>query len=540
MIFPWQVKPVDEALVSALVSAAGLPVYVARLLALRGVSSATQARQWLKPELDHLHPARLLPDFQAAAGRVLGAIGRREPILVWGHDDLDGMTATAVLCRLLDNLRADVRYHIPSRVRDRHGLDPSGVERELPDGGLVLTVDCGITNIRAVAAVRQRGVDVVITDHHEVLDELPPAVASVDPKRPDSEYPYRGLAGVGVALKFGFGIAEEAIGIRPREFVSTLPDLMALAVLGTLADRVPLTGENRTLVSVGMRFLEETRLPAVRAVLDSVGGEGRLTAAKFVAELLPLFASADGREGVARLLSDDADAARRWVDDLRVRSREWREEAERTFTLAQELVQVGDGILFARSREFSLRALGSTAARLKERYQLPAVVMGWRGDAWVGECRGMDGVNLIELFKALRRYLDDYGGHRKAAGFSLQDNVVEEFVRQAELYAHENFAGNVVPERGLQADAVLPIEQFSADLVQLAPFGEGNPEPVFVSEPVRLSRSEAGWVVSSRPELALVSGRRELSVQAGQVAVLLYSMDDFGRLTLLDAKPVSG
>lgn len=534
----WPVRLADEVLVKALSYEAGVSPVVARLLALRGVSEASQVLQWLKPDISHLHPARLLPDFQSAAARVLEAIRRREPILVWGHDDLDGITATAVLCRLLAGLRADVRYHIPTRVRDRHGLDPAGVEKALPGSrGLVMTVDCGITNARAIAAIRQRGLDVVVTDHHEVPDELPTAAANVDPKRPDSHYPYRGLAGVGVALKFGMGVVEQAIGIQPRELISAQPEVMALAVLGTLADRVPLTGENRTLVATGLRFLRETRLPAVRAVLDSIGGGDSLTAARFVAEALPLFASADGVEGVERFLNSDAEAARRWVDDLRVISREWREEAERTFSLAEKLMQVGDGILFARSREFSLRALGFTAARLRERFQLPAVVMGWRGNAWVGECRGMDGVNLIELFKTLSRFLDDYGGHRKAAGFSIQDERVEEFIRHAEQYAHENFAGRIVPDNGLQADAILPLEQFSTDLVQLAPFGEGNPEPVFVSEAVRLLRVDTGWVASSRPDLVLTQLRRELPVTTGANAMLLYSMDDFGRLTVVDAKP---
>ncbi|MEO0086237.1 MAG: DHH family phosphoesterase [candidate division WOR-3 bacterium] len=534
---PWPVKAADETLVAALAAEAGVSQLVARLLTLRGVRNSTEANHWLQPAVGHLHSPRLLPDFEPAARRILSAISRREPILVWGHDDLDGVTATAVLCRLLASLRADVRYHIPSRVRERHGLDIAGVERKLPgSSGLVLTVDCGITNIRAVAAMRQRGLDVVITDHHEVLDELPGAVANVDPKRPDSHYPYRGLAGVGVALKFGMGLAEQAIGVSPEEFLSVQPELMALAVLGTLADRVPLTGENRTLVAVGLRSLKETRLPAVRAVLDSVGGGEELTAAKFVIELLPLFASADGCEGVVRFLSDDTDAAYSWVEDLKVKSRKWREEAERTLALAERLVQVGDGILFVRSRELSLRALGYTAARLKERYQLPAIVMGWRGDTWVGECRSMDGANLIELFKAQSRYLEDYGGHQKAAGFSIRDDRVEEFVRQAEQYAHERFAGRTVQDSGPQADAVLPLAQLTKDPIRLAPFGEGNPEPVFISEPVRVVRSEVRWTVTSRPDLALVAPRRELPLPAEAAVVLLYSMDDFGRLTVLDAR----
>ncbi|MEO0080521.1 MAG: DHH family phosphoesterase [candidate division WOR-3 bacterium] len=532
---PWPLAEVDESAVKRLAQEAGVSEILARLLWRRGITDATEARHWLHPTIDHLHPPELLPDFHLAVARLRQALAGQEPILLWGHDDLDGVTATAVLYRILSDLQAKVRYHIPEKGKERHGLTAGSVLSQ--DGvRLVVTVDCGVTNRQAVEVLKRRGVDVVVTDHHEVIEPLPEAVANVDPKRPDSRYPYRGLAGVGVALKLGMGLVQELLGISPREFLTVQPDATALAVLGTIADRVPLTGENRTLVVIGLRALEQSRLPALRAVLETLNPENsQLTIQRFVADLLPLFAAANGNEGVRHFLNAELDEARSWVSQLAAKSREWRADAERTFELAQEVLRKGDGILFAQSKEFSLRALGSTAARLKERYQVPAVVMGWRGDAWVGECRGTDSVNMLELLRAHRHYFLDYGGHKRACGFSIADDKVEEFILKAERFAHENFVGRLLPERPPEADAFLPISRFSSDLLRLAPFGEGNPQPMLVSGPNTFLPSGSGWVCDERPDLILQSADRKL--EPGVPAWALWTFDDLGRLTILDFRP---
>jgi len=537
----WPVKRVDEAVVRRLAAETQVSELLARLLFLRGLTDAAAARRWLAPTIDHLHPAELLPDYRPAIDRLKQAIGNRETILVWGHDDLDGVTATVVLFRLLSALQAQVKFHIPVKGKERHGLFAQSVVEQADERvRLVVTVDCGITNRQAVAALKRRGIDVVVTDHHEVVDEVPDAVANVDPKRPDSQYPYRGLAGVGVAFKLGMGLVNELLGLTPREFFSAQPDIMALAVLGTIADRVPLTDENRTIVVVGLRQLEETRLPALRAVLNTLNaGNGRLTVQRFVSDLLPLFAAANGNEGVERFLSATPEQAQVWVEELAARSQKWREEAERTFELAEQVVRIGDGILFARSKEFSLRALGSTAARLKERYQVPAVVMGWRDDVWVGECRGVDGVNLLDLLKAHSRYFQDYGGHKRACGFTIADDRLEEFVLSAERYAHENFVRHIKTERLIQADAVLPLAELRPELVRLAPFGEGNPQPILVSGPNTFVRTGQGWVCEERPELIFEPAGDECRIEPGVPGWLSWTVDDLGRLSILDFRPVT-
>ncbi len=534
----WPRREVDESAVASLAEQARVAPIMARLLWLRGVRTSTEAHRWLCPSVEQLNPPELLPDFEPAVARIEQAIRRNERILLWGHDDLDGITSVVILHRLLSDLRAQVSYHIPTRGRDKHGLDAAAVLGRKDAGvGLVVTADCGITNRAQVELLRGQGIDVVITDHHEVPEVMPEAVANVDAKRLDSVYPYRGLAGAGVALKLGMGLVQRKLGLSSAEFLSVQPELVALAVLGTIADRVPLTGENRTLIGVGLSRLENTRLPAVRAVLDRLTRHERLSVSRFLADLLPLFAAAAGNEAVAKFLSASREEAEAWVDGLEAESRAWRAEADRSLEQAAQQVILGDGILFVRSRELSLRALGFCAAKLKDRHQVPAVVMGWRGDAWVGECRGIEGVSLLDLLNALARFFLDFGGHKKAAGFTINDDRVDDFIRAAEEYAHLNFAGRIQSENRVMADAVLPLADFDPGLVALGPFGDGNPQPVFESGPETFFADGDVLRPAGRHDLVLKAVRGALTVESGSEWSLLYTMDDTGGLTALDARP---
>lgn len=534
----WPVRSADETAVVRLSERAHIAPALARVLWLRGVRDAAGVERWLRPSPDHLYPADLLPDFVPAVERIKRAITEGEGILIWGHDDLDGMTSVVVLARVLSDLRARVYHYIPTRGKERHGLNAALALTYRGRGvGLVITVDCGITNRAQVEALRECGMDVIVTDHHEVMERMPDSVANVDPKRPDTGYPYRGLAGVGVALKLAMGLAERELGLSMREFLSVHPQLHAIAVLGTLADRVPLTDENRTIVTTGLRTFETTTQPAVRAVLDHLGVGRDLTVTRLVAELMPLFASANGDEGVERILHSTPVQARDWVRDLAVRSVDWRADAERSFAIAEQVMSLGDGIIFVRDRSLSLRALGFCASRLKDRCQLPAVVMGWRGDAWVGECRGIDGVSLMELLAANSRLFIDYGGHKKAAGFSILDESVDEFIRSAELFAHQHFAGHVEREDVVRADARLRLADFDFDCGELAPFGEGNHHPIFMSDSERLLPAGEAWTTESRPDIRMRLAQRCARIAPGVRSALLYSVDDDGAPLIVDTCP---
>ncbi len=531
----WQLREADPAGVAGLARALALPEPLARVLWLRGARDPEAARRWLDPSLDHLHDSRLLPDFDAAAARIEQAVARREGILVWGHDDLDGVCAAALLRRVLAGLRGRARTYIPSRSAERHGLEARRARDECgADCRLIITVDCGVMNFQPVADLAAAGIDVIVTDHHEVPERLPAAVACVDAKRPGSVYPYRGLAGCGLALKLGMGLAGRMLGLGMREFVSADPDAVALAVLGTVADRVPLTGENRTLVATGLGLLERTRLAGLGAVVRRLRADGPLTVGRMVSRLVPLFAAAPGNEAVDRLLDTDRQRGEAWVADLEAKARQWQEEVGRAWQLALDAARPGDGLVIARDRALPLRALGFCAGRLKDFYGVPAMVLGWRGDAWVGECRTVADVDLVSILNHHARYFIDYGGHKLAAGFSIADERVEEFTRAVEQYCHEQFAGRLTAVAAPQADARLPLAELAAGYRRLAPFGDGNPAPVFVSEPVRLRPAGAGLVADCRPDLEL-RGDAAAALEGRQV--LFYTIDEAGAVTVLDARP---
>ncbi|MEO0070824.1 MAG: DHH family phosphoesterase [candidate division WOR-3 bacterium] len=534
--FPWAIKPVDEDLLRRLSRELRVSEVLARLLVQRGVNDETSARVWLNPSVRLLYPGYLLPDFEPAKERIFKAIENKETVLIWGHDDLDGITAVLTLYKILSGMQAKVKYYIPTKGKDKHGLDSRILKKYCEEGvKLVVTVDCGITNYKEIKEIKEYGVDVIVTDHHEVIDPLPEAIAIIDPKRPDACYPYPYLTGVGVALKLAMELTRVRLKISYEEFFSVQPDMFVLGTLGTIADRSPLTGENRIMVTLGLNQMEKTQLPAVAAVLRTLNFKPKeFTVADFLSELLPLFASASGIEGVERFLDPDQNRAEMWVRELAQKSQEWRDEAERTFDLAQKNLRFGDGIIFVQHKELSLRALGASASRLKDRYQVPVIVLGWRGDAWVGECRGMNGIDLMDLLRALSCYLVDYGGHKKAAGFTIKDEQVEAFIRSAEQFAHENFAPKITKENQIVADGIVPFNDFDPAVIKLAPFGEGNPQPVFISEPTELVRNRDYLSPASRPELLLSSGKKDFPIEPGIPVITLYTIDDLGRLTLLD------
>jgi len=533
----WHLRQTDPAGVAFLEQELGVPASLAAVLWLRGVRGPAAGRAWLHPSFSNLHDPGLLPDFEPAAKRITQAIRNREGILIWGHDDLDGIAATAVLKQVLEALRGRVKFYIPPKGRERHGLDAKrAIEECGTEARLIVTVDCGITNVEQVSLLKQAGIDVVVTDHHEVLDKLPDAVANVDPKRPDSKYPFRGLAGCGVALKLGMGLVRQMLGLSCPEFISAEPDTVGLAVLGTVADRVPLTGENRTLVASGLGLLERSHLAGLAAVMRRLRTGGPLTVGRMVGELIHLFAAGSGSEAVENLLGTDVARGEAWLAELGQRSQEWRKDAERSWQVALDSVQAGDGIVLVRNRDLSLRALGFCAGRLKDFYGLPAIVMGWRGDAWVGEGRSVADVDLLAILRAHSRYFIDYGGHKLAAGFTLADERADEFTRAVEQYAHEQIAGRLPDPNLVLVDARLPLPEFTTELRLLAPFGDGNPSPVFQSEPVLVKFSDRRLVSDTRPDLVLHAASPAF-VPAGGRVELLYTIDESGTPLVLDSRP---
>ncbi|MCX7785277.1 MAG: DHH family phosphoesterase [candidate division WOR-3 bacterium] len=534
----WQIKPQPlldwQQLLPELPNKINLRLV--QLLVLRNIKSAQEMIKFLNPELSYLHPNTLLPDIEPALHRIQKAIAQKEPILLWGHEDLDGISAIVVLYQTLKAIKGQPLYYIPQKGKERHGLNPDKVQ-EFQNTGvkLVITVDCGITNNQEIEIIQKSGVDVIVTDHHEVLDKLPNAISNVNPKRLDSQYPFSLLAGVGVALKVALALVEKHLTVSPKEFFSLFTDLLPITALGTIADRVPLIDENRIFTQLGLKALPNVKNNAVNAVFDVVGlSKQNLTVEKFFAEIIPLFGSANGNQACDYFLNQDYDACYQWAQELYKLSQEWREAAKQNCLIAEQVKDMGDGIILVYDERLNLKALGHCAGRLKDAYQLPVVVMGKRNDDWVGECRGINGVDLIAMLKAHSAYFTDFGGHKKACGFTLPKAKLKPFINAVKKYAKEKFVGNIIKENQLIADMILPLDEITDEFKQLAPFGEANPAPVLISPKTNLTKEDGKIIYPPRPELKIECAPNLPVNFSGNTYDILYTFNDNLEITVLD------
>lgn len=480
--------PVPEADASELARALSVPPTIAELLLRRGYRSPERARTFLNPSFDQLHDPFLMRGMDIAVDRIETAIRDGEPIAVHGDYDVDGITATAVLTRYLRWRGARADYYIPHRVEEGYGVSRSGVEALGVRGTrLLITCDCGVTAVTEVEAARATGMDVIVTDHHEPGLVLPPATAVLNPRLPESGYPDPNLAAVGVAYKLC-----EALELSAGRDRDTLRFSLDLVALGTIADLVPLTGENRVLVRYGLEVLARTRNPGLRALMERTGLAGTRPTAWQIGFVLAPRINAIGRmdaaeKGVGLLLTDDAAQAEaiaetfegvntsRQEEDRRLLA-EVLEEVERSYDPERDraIVMAGEG--------WHPGVIGIVASRVVERFHRPTVLIALdpAGNGR-GSARGVPGFHLLEGLQACAVHLDAYGGHRMAAGLAIRREAVDAFRAAFQCHA----GGRLGPEQlvpSLTIDLELPLESVNAQLFlelnRFAPYGPGNPEPV--------------------------------------------------------------
>jgi single-stranded-DNA-specific exonuclease len=494
----WQNEPCDGACAARLAAALGVHPVVARLLVIRGVTDEAEAARFLSPTLDHLHSPWLLADMDTAVERIRGAVARRERIAVHGDYDVDGVTSTVMLRRVLEMLGGDVRHFIPDRLVDGYGLNTPAVERLHADGvQLIVSVDCGIRSGAAAARARELGVDLIVTDHHEPDSTLPGALAVINPKRPDCSYPDKHLAGAGVAFKLVQAICE-------REGRSQwVPALVKIAALGTIADVVPLVGENRVLASLGLAslssgrhtvglraLLEETRLLGRPVechhisfvIAPRINAAGRMSTPDIAARLLLLTDEAriDEARALARQLSEEN--ARR-QDEERGILDSARQVIERDPSIGAHHVLVVDGPAWHRG------VIGIVASKLVESWSRPVVVLSVDGDLAHGSCRSIPAFDMLGALERCADLFERFGGHRQAAGLTIKAGHIPELRRRMAAWGLEVLQPEDLFPR-VRIDTDLPLNEITPDLVagldRLAPFGQGNPSPVFASGPVEV------------------------------------------------------
>ena len=497
----WEDVPANEEHVRALIAALGAPPVIARLLCQRGLDDPAVARHFLAPDLADLHDPFLLADMRPATDRLIGAIARGERIAIHGDYDVDGITSTVMLRRALEGLGGVVDHFVPDRLRDGYGLQAPAVERLAAAGArVIISVDCGIRSVDAALKARELGVDLIITDHHEPDGDLPDALAVINPKRRDCAYPEKGLAGVGVTLK----LVQALLSVSGRPASHLIP-FVKIAAIGTLADVVPLTGENRIIARCGLDGLPRgPHTAGLEALLTEAGLTGRTIDSFHVSFMLAPRLNAAGRMSspdlalnLLLLRGRDEDVRTRARDLARQLSEENTKRQEQEATILADARRLIDGdpeiggpnLLLVAGEGWHRGIIGIVASKLVDLYGKPALVLAIDGDIAYGSGRGIAAFDLLGALDACREVFLRYGGHRAAAGVTLEAARIPELRRRLVAIANERLSPDDLIPR-LRIDAPLGLREISSDviegLVKLGPFGASNPKPVFRAAPVEL------------------------------------------------------
>jgi single-stranded-DNA-specific exonuclease len=520
---PWVVAASESEDTRDLARQLGLPEPIARILHCRGYNTPLSARAFLNPSLDQLHPPGLMRGMDAAVARLRAALAAREPVLIYGDYDVDGTVATVLLKTAAERaaaalgVSADIRYHIPHRIREGYGMQDSRIASAAEEGvRLVVSVDTGIRAFAAAAEAKRLGLDLIVTDHHlpDGAEGVPEALAVLNPNQPGCAYPYKELCGAGVAFKLAQALLESTANTeagRTALRAKTLPSFLKLLAIATIADAVPLTGENRVIAALGLQELRKPSQAGLRHLMELAQIDtGRAISATDIGFRLAPRINAAGRMDIASdvvelFLTRDVELARTLARKLH------RLNDERRAAEAEALRQIESAMDTLAASEAGLPAclvlddgdngpawhrgvIGILASRVVDRTARPALVLTHEDGHAYGSGRSVAGFHLLEALTAVHTQgeplLTRFGGHAHAVGFSLPSGRVPELRRRMESFAAAH-AGSGRAAAALDCDAELRLSgltpEFLDALQQLGPFGNGNPEPLFVSHGVRLS-----------------------------------------------------
>ncbi|MBN1794724.1 MAG: single-stranded-DNA-specific exonuclease RecJ [Candidatus Omnitrophica bacterium] len=552
----WNVKEDSSPLAHTIAHTLGVSDILGQLLINRGIGDVIEAEQFLSPSLSHLHNPHLLNDIDQACELIQAAISRRENVLVWGDYDVDGVSSCALLITGLNRAGARVSFHIPRRVEDGYGLneDCVAVARQ-HNARLFISVDCGITSHREVAQLKEAGIKVIITDHHRPAETLPLADAVVDPWRKDSSYPFRDLAGVGVAFKLIQAFFDEDAELL-REFL----DLVAL---GTVCDVVPLVGENRILVSEGLKVINSAPRTGIRALARVGGIASKRITTTHIGFILGPRINASGRIGSADescrlLLTDNPDEAARLSTKLDRINRSRQQVGNRI--LKEALTQIEDKTNFKHEKVIVIYdegwhpgVIGIVASRIAERFFRPTIIVSTQGQSGKGSGRSIPNFHLFEALERCSEHLVEYGGHKHAVGLTIAKENLREFRQAINRVATEMITvDDLVPK--IDVDLVVSLSDVTTDLImeceKLSPFGVQNPQPLFLIPRLSLKRPTrslgangvALWVTDGRHYVEALDFSGEVVRAfdfdgAGHFDILGYpSLNEWGGTTSITVK----
>lgn len=512
-IFP---NPEKDLVVQKLARELDLPDFLARVLVRNGFTAPESATDFLQPKLRQLEDPFLLPDMEAAVDRTLLAIQRNERIALYGDYDVDGVASLALLKRVLTAMGAEVACFLPLRAEEGYGLSASGVERcfEEHSPDFLIAVDCGTNSAREIADVRRRGADAIILDHHEPSSDRPQCAALVNPKLgPDFHH----LCSAGVAFKLAHALLKKS----PQPHID-LKEYLDIVALATIADLVPLVGENRIFVHRGLQQMAHTRWPGLAALMTVAGVRPPIRGGDIGFRLGPRI-NASGRLGTALeslrlLLSDDPAEAARIADSLDQQNRDRQTVERQLATEVENWVDKHydasrDASIVAGQRDWHHGVLGIVASRIMRRHHRPTLLVGFDAEGiGKGSGRSIEGFSLVETLGRCAEHLDKFGGHEMAAGITVQEGRFETFRNSFESAARSLVTEDILTPK-LRLDAELRLESISMNLLEtqqaLEPYGMSNPQPVYASRGVT-PLSEPRVLKEKHLRLEFASGRQKV------------------------------
>jgi single-stranded-DNA-specific exonuclease len=534
----WHMLQPDPAAVRELSQKLNCHPVTATVLANRNIKTQSEARHFLSVSLNHLRPPSSLKDTDTAVKRIYEAIIGNQKILIFGDYDVDGITATVVLLNFLRYVGADVTYYIPHRITEGYSIQPRHISHYARPNqfDLIITADCGSSSHQAVAAANKAGIDMVITDHHNIGDDIPPALAVINPKRHDCESGLQNLAGVGVAffllISLRTCLREKGFWRERRE--PNLKSYCDLVALGTVADMVPLVEENRILCKTGLGLISTGHRPGLTALAEVSGIRNDTLDAEDIAFRLAPRLNAAGRMdhavwAVELLTTQDAGHAATTAQTLNQFNQKRQQLEKGTLAEIEKYLAINPSLLRQRSLVLSQDGwhaglLGIVASRIMGRYYRPVILIATEDGVGKGSARSVPGINLYEALAECRQYLETFGGHSMAAGLKIRQENIAAFQNAFESsIQNRSKSEDLVPT--LNIDGELDFATISAGLIDelesLMPYGAGNPEPIFVSSDVRVISSKIVGKSHRRMVLRQSSGPNTPSFQA-----IHFNVDD--------------
>ncbi len=490
----WIVNRTNPEFLGYIAKAASISPILAQVLINRGMKDLDAIKAFINPSINDLHDPFLLPDMGAAVSRIKTAIDNKETVFIHGDYDADGITATAVLITALGKLGLKTFYHIPHRIKEGYGVSKTGIEKARECGAsLIITVDCGISSEEEVSMARSMGMDVIITDHHVPPERLPEATAVIDPHRADSQYPFKHLAGVGVAYKLVQALVRD-LKVQSSEFRAE--ELLDIVALGTIADSVPMTGENRVFVTHGIRIINSdpcrTGLEALKEIARI---DKKLSSSHLSFTLIPRINAAgrldDASEVVRLFVTDDMGIARGIAGLLEDRNRQRKKIEGDVLQSALKMIDEDnvDSAIVLSSPDWHQGVIGIVASRLVDLFYRPVFLFSEKDSIAKGSARGIPPFHLYQAIEECSDLMLAFGGHRQAAGLKMVTDNLPEFRKRMNSIVNEKLSDDErVPV--MEIEAAVQFSDLNFKLVEelslLEPFGFSNREPVFGSKDVRI------------------------------------------------------